>query len=378
MSYDFRKLKEDVLQRYARASELARKYPRLSVVAPVFTGLFLVFLIRMLAYGRVFPQQAMWLLPLPLMLYLFLRKTDHSVSGLYTEFSPPAANIAASGFFLALFTPLYIYTICLITGIAGAMFIFMDYHAFRRLLAQNRSAAVAATMGALSGILFFFAQKGLWKILASASANIVYFLLHVVIPKMAVFPKGQRPDFLRIKAGAPPVHHQVHRATRRVHVRVDPNNPPAPKPAALPPKPKMQPGNNTADFMAVASEHFTLKIAIIQNITIGIFLFLFLLSLELTLSGRKLKPLRFAVVALGGIAIILLINALALTGYFFINDMALTQGANDLIVQTAKGLRYLFSSQLVCLVSYVAVCILAIRVFFKSPAILNIPKPSFR
>jgi hypothetical protein len=325
-----------------------------------------VFLGNWMVAGKLRAFQPVWFLPLPLFVYMFLRQKGASINGLYIRGSLRAANIAASGFFLALFCRGFPQSVCLITGLAGALFIFVDVVALRHVASKNIQTTVIVSIGSLSGFVFFITQKALWKPLSTLTANIIYGVLHPFITLMAVFPKGGRPKFL-MQGAHPVAGHQFHRqipVRHNVHINAPRGTPPA--------KPMGQPsGQKAMDFMAVASDHFTLKIAMFQNITAGIFLFLFLLSLELMLSGKTLKPRRLVGVIAGGIAGIVMINALLLAGYFAVVHAANNPEVSPLVETLASVLKIMFSSPLVSFVGYLLLCTLVIRLFFKSPMILN-------
>lgn len=365
MQRNFQALKSHVNQHLQRMIGRMDAHPALKAVLPMLVGLAVVFLCNCVAAGKIRAFQPAWFLPAPLFVYIFLRQMGASVSGLYIQGSLRAANIAASGFFLALFCKSFPQSICLITGLAGALFTFVDVMALRFIASRNVQATVMAGIGSFSGYAFFMSQKGLWKLLATLTAKLVYWVLHPFITLMAVFPKGGRPKFLTPGAHPGPAHQFHHQIPVRHNVRIN-----APR-VAPPSKPPANPGQKAMDFMAVASDQFTLKIAIFQNITAGIFLFLFLLSLELTLSGKTLKPRRLAGVIAGGIAGVVIINALLLAGYFAVVHAAKNPEVNPLIEQTASALKVMFSSPLVSFVGYLVLCTLIIKLVFKSPTILN-------
>ena len=338
-----------------RLEKMLSPYPRLRAVSVIGVGLLVVFLIGWVASGMMLAQQALWFLTVPWLLWAFLSRIDSDDSQIYYKASTRAAIIAALGFFLALFVSGFGQTVALAMGMAGGMFTFIDYQAFRRLVVRHVFAAAAAAAGAMSGILCYTLQLSIWKSVAGATASSVYFLLYYFVPRMMVFAKGHRPPPPSVPAppGAP--HAVVHRfhitTTKRIFVH-GPAQPPAPPVR-----------DTTPDFMALASDHFTLRIPQFDNATIGICLFLLVLSLELVLSGRQVMPKRLAAMVAGGAALIFISNALLMTLYFYLSDLALTPGAGGLTVNASHVLGFLLNQPVISMVGYALVSIGCVRLF---------------
>jgi len=351
--------------------------PRFRAVLPVLAGLLLVTAVCLFKPARLYLYQAPWYLPVPLFYYLFLRLSDNH-RGLYRPASVRAANISTSGFFLALFCSGLPQFICLVAGIVAGMCVFVDAAALRRAARQAPARAAVALTGGFSGVVYFFVQKALWKTLAAMTAKMVYGLMHFFIPKMAVFPRGGRPGFLirKVIHAAPPpgpnggAFRVRHGAPRRVFFRAGPGHG---KRADLPPpKSKGKVFDNAGDFMAVASDQFTLKIAFFQNISAGIGLFIMLLALELMLSGRPVGKKRMAAIIIGGVAAVVVINALALTLYFAICHAALTPQVSPMMAVLSRKMVLFFSSPLVSFTGYFTLSLLVLRLFMPEMQLLNV------
>ena len=385
MAYDFAKLQARLMNYLRRFESHMRANPRLRALSVVVAGLLIVFVSRWIAFGSMVLQQPFLFFPLPPLLYLFLKAGDAKSENLYRELSFRSLNIAASGFFLAIFVTGFAHTAALATGIIGGMFSYMSYHEFRRLVSRSLYAAVVALIGSLSGIFYFYAQKGLWKVLAEFTAKTVHSLLHPLITSLSVVIKSPPPPAPHLP---PPHMHQFHRMVpRRVFGHFTPR--PAPNAGAHPPfhppvpqHPKPNLDGGIQNFVALLSDSFAMKICMIENLTVGIFLFLFLLSLELVLSGRKVKPLRLVALALGGIVSIFLLNVLFIAVYFLVNHFAQAPDAAGIIVYLGRVIAFMHSSNLVTLLSYIVVSVLLIKWFFKNPALLSytidLPKARFR
>ena len=334
-------------------------HPRFRVVSAITAGLLVVFLFRWAVTGSMLGQQALWFLTIPGLLYAFLFKFDKENDLLYHGVPARGVVIAGSGFLLALCTSGIFQTIVLAVWVVAAMFTFIHYHEFRRLVLRHVFVSVAALAGALSGMFYYIVQLTVWKWFAAATANTVFFLLSAAIPHMMVFAKGHRPP--PPPAPVPHLGYRVHVMVPR-RVFVHPAPPPHPVPAVH---------DSIPDFMAVASDHFALTISAVNNVTTGIFLFLLLFSVELVLSGRQLLPKRMLEIVAAGIVLIFMTNALTMTLYFYLGNMAMAPGSSGFIILISKIMGGLLSEPLLGFLGYLIIGVACLRLLLGNVFILN-------
>jgi|GEM_PF-4795433 len=340
---------------------LIDRRPALRAVVPMLAGLLLLWLTKWVESGYMTRPLSFWLLPVPVLLYLYLRRTEHDSEGLVTAAPLPVAGFAIAAFILSALTYGYWQMGWLLAAIGASAFTFMPFNALRDHVARHSKLAVAAALAGFSGLLYILAQIFLWKWLTTATASTILLFLDKFIPYMSVFEKGQR--FIYGTVPHIPFHRFHRQVPVRIYYRVNPNRPLAPKPPPPPEDPHVY-----LNFMAVGSDHGVMRFYMFENVLNGMVLFIFMLSVALLVRGQPQRRGRLPLYYGAGLLLIFVVNALAMTLFYLFGYVAFAPGSGGVMLGLGKVLGALLSSRFVCLAAYAALALLFITWLYKPEA----------
>lgn len=336
-------------------------------IFPLALGTVVLWLIQWWAKGDMTKPLAFWFLPVPLMLYLYLRRTEPDSHALYRPPMLPLAFGCLLAFVAAAFTVKFWQLGWLLLAVGSGAFVFIDPKALRTHVARHARLTIAAFLGGFAGVGHILAQVFWWKSATTATANTVLLFLHKFIPDMSVFEKGHRLIYGTVPH--PPVHRFHYQVPVRIYYRVNPNKPPEPKLPAPPEDPHVY-----LNFMAVASNNLVMRFYIFENVLNGIFILIFMLSVALLMRGQKLERQRLATLYFGGVLLVFAVNAVLMTLIFVIGHLAKAKGAaGSLTWYFGKGIGFMLSSRVICLLAFVALAGLFIAWLYH-PKAFRIPR----